>query len=80
MSNTVSTRNIAADIVERFEAILDEHDINIPDDLREGGVNEASLYGETYSNLLDEVEEILYSALNVVKNNPDLEIAKGVFY
>lgn len=80
MSNTVSTRNIAADIVERFEAILDEYDINIPDDLREGSINEASLYGETYSNLLDEVEEILYSALNVVKNNPDLEIAKGVFY
>lgn len=78
--NVISTRNIAAEIVEEFEAILDKHNIDIPDEDRDQDPNAASLYGITYSNLLDAVEEKISSALRTMKANPDLKIAEGVFY
>lgn len=80
--NIISTRNIAAEIVEEFEAVLDKHNIDIPDEDRDQDQdpNAASLYGITYSNLLDAVEEKVSSALRTMKANPDLHIAEGVFY
>lgn len=53
------TRNEAADIIELFENILDAHNIVIHDDEREGDESEGCLYGTTYSDLLDDVEEAL---------------------
>lgn len=78
--NTIATRNIAAEIVEEFEAILDKYNIDIPDEDRDKDPNAASLYGITYSNLLDAVEEKVSSALRTMKAKPDLNIAEGVFY
>lgn len=81
LENTVSSRNIAAEIVEEFESLLDKHDIDIPDEDRGDNPNNgARLYGVTYADLLNSIEDILYSALVVVKNNPKLEIVKGVMY
>lgn len=59
--DAIYTRDLAADIVELFENILDEHNIKIPspeDDEREED-NEAKLYGSTYYDLLDYAEYIL---------------------
>ena len=68
--NVVSTRNIAGEIVEEFERFLDKKNIYISSEDRERHEGE----------LLDAVEDIVYSALTVVKNKPELEILKGVLY
>lgn len=46
-------------IVDLFEELLDKHGIYVPDEDREGGEEEACLYGTTYYNLVDQVKEIL---------------------
>lgn len=56
----------AALIVEEFETVLEKYGVKIPspeDDEREED-NEATLYGSTYSDLLDSVEGMLISLLN----------------
>lgn len=61
MSKTVYTHDEASRIIELFENILIDNNIIIPspeDDEKEEG-NEAVLYGSVYSDLMDEVEDIL---------------------
>lgn len=69
MDSVISARNVAAEVVEEFERVLDKHNIE-----------KACLYGSEYSDLLDAVEEIIFSALNVAQNRPNLKIVKGVLY
>lgn len=55
----------AALIVEEFETVLEKYGVKIPspeDDEREED-NEATLYGSTYSDLLDSVENMLIDLL-----------------
>jgi hypothetical protein len=61
----IYTHDEAMLIVEMFEDILIQHNIKIPspeDDERELD-NDAALYGSTYSDLLDSVEDKLIEIL-----------------
>lgn len=63
----IYTYDEAARIVELFENILDTYNIKVPspdDEFHEPG-SEAKLYGSTYADLLDSVEEILIAILGV---------------
>lgn len=59
----IYTHNVAADIVDEFEQLLEENEIMIPDEARTDDESEACLYGDTYSALLDAVEEHLLKML-----------------
>lgn len=48
----IFTHNIAAELIDIFEDVLDEHDITIPDEEREGNDDEARIYGKVYTDLL----------------------------
>lgn len=63
---TIYTRNEAANIVEMFEDILTENGIRVPspDDDQRDPDNDAPLYGQTYYDLLDDVERYLVQFLN----------------
>ena len=67
MTDKLHTRPFAADIVYLFEKLLDEHGIIIPSpedsDGRFAYGNTAPIYGTTYSDLLDQVEQILVNML-----------------
>lgn len=52
-------RGLAVKICELFEDLLDEHDITIPSDEREGEEGEARLYGPEYYSLKDEITEAI---------------------
>ena len=60
----IYTLEIAREIVELFEDLLDKHGIMIPDDDREGLDGEACLYGTTYWDLLGDVDSILVDVMN----------------
>lgn len=65
MENKIYTHDEAMLLVEMFEDILSAHNIIIPspeDDEREPD-NMVGLYGTTYSNLLDLVEDKLIEIL-----------------
>ena len=71
----IYTRDIAADIVELFELVLDKYNIKVPspeDDEREPD-NDAKLYGTEYYNLIDAVEWTLLDVINCVKKGDDVE-------
>ena len=55
--------HLAATLAELFEEILDKHNIVIPDEDREGRDGEACLYGMTYWNLVEDLEEEIISKL-----------------
>ena len=59
----IYTHNIAAAIVDEFEEVLDEYDITVPDESREGNDDEARLYGDVYDKLLTNVEKGLLPLL-----------------
>lgn len=61
-------------IIELFEEILDQHNIKISDIERTEDDSESCLYGDTYSNLLDDVENILIDAMETLKSNPSADI------
>lgn len=52
-------REIAIEIIQEFEDLLEGHEIDIPDKDREGNKEEARIYGITYYNLEDKIVEIL---------------------
>lgn len=52
-------RKFAFEIVEAFEELLESKNIMVPSDDREGGPEEASLYGCEYYDLVDTVTEML---------------------
>lgn len=49
------TRNMAIDILNMFEEMLEAKGMTIPDDDRTGDEDEARLYGATYAKLEDEI-------------------------
>lgn len=53
------TKEVANDIVNIFEDLLDENDISIPDRFREEDDGEARIYGETWDNLMEKVECVI---------------------
>ena len=57
-------QKIAVDILEEFEDILEEHDITIPDEFREGEEGEARLFGAGYGYLHDKIIQILEESEN----------------
>ena len=54
-----SIEKVAFQIMNEFENLLDKHNITIPDENREGGEDEAHIYGVTYYELEDKIKEIL---------------------
>lgn len=42
---------LACDIIDIFEELLDKFDITLPDKWREGEEDEARIFGDTYSTL-----------------------------
>lgn len=64
----VYSHNIAANLIDIFEEFLDEHDINIPDEEREGNEGEARIYGNTYDDLLYKTEISLIATLTCCEN------------
>ena len=65
MSKKIYTRSEAADIIDLFEDVLAEYNIHVPspeDDEREED-NMVGLYGSTYYELLESVEEAIIGLL-----------------
>lgn len=79
MSKKIYTRSEAAYIVEMFEEVLAEYNIHIPspeDDEREED-NMVGLYGSTYYELLDSVEEAIIGLLE--EKLPNTEVIADEF-
>lgn len=64
----VYTHDIAAQIVENFENVLEEQNITLtsPEDDEKEPDNAARLYGSTYCDLLDVTEAIIIQTLEQV--------------
>lgn len=74
-------RHISADMAEIFEDILADNDILVPDDEREGDEDEASLYGDTYSEFEDGISEQLSYLINGVRaGGADTMVVKNAVY
>lgn len=52
------SKQLAIEIINLFEDVLEEHNIIIPDSDRPEG-NDTPLYGTTYGNLVDEITDVL---------------------
>ena len=52
-------KQIATSILDYFEELLEEKNIDIPSDDREGADGEARLYGTEYYELETQIEDIL---------------------
>ncbi|MBR2402589.1 MAG: hypothetical protein IKB01_07470 [Lachnospiraceae bacterium] len=74
LSDTIRVREWAASILDKFENILDEHSISIPDESREGAEEEACIYGMTYAKLEDDITNLLCLLIKTIKENPDADI------
>lgn len=71
---TIKLREYSVGICELFEDLLEEHDISIPDEDREGRPEEARLYGTTYADLEYKVLDILNDLMNDLLTHPDASI------
>ena len=74
----IYTRDEAMLIVELFEEILSRYDISVPspeDDERDKE-NAIGLYGSTYSDLIDTVEEKLQAMLWLKQNGAEVITGK----
>lgn len=79
MGNKIYSRDEAMLIIEMFEDILIQHNIKIPspeDDDREPD-NDVGLYGSTYSDLLDDIEDKLIEILE--RHTTDSEVIYDEF-
>ena len=79
MGNKIYSRDEAMLFIEMFEDILIQHNIKIPspeDDDREPD-NDVGLYGSTYSDLLDNVEDKLIEILE--HHTTDSEVIHNEF-
>lgn len=77
--NKIFTHDEAMLIIEMFEDVLNKYGIIVPspeDDDKEDD-NETALYGSTYSDLLDGVEEKLIEILR--NHKPDTEVVEYEF-
>lgn len=74
MSKKIYTRSEAAYIVEMFEEVLSDYNIHIPsfEDDERGEDNMVGLYGSTYYELLDSVEEAIISILKRKNNRTEI--------
>ena len=74
MKNNIYTHDEAARIIELFEEILCANDIIVPspEDDEKDDDNAAVLYGSTYSDLLDDVEEALLEIVKKAKSGQDV--------
>lgn len=70
----VKLRPFANKICDLFEDLLDEHNIDIPNDEREGDEEEAHLYGSDYYSLEDAVVEILTKFASEIDPNCNVEL------
>ena len=70
----IKLREYSVDICELFEDLLEENDITIPDNEREGRPEEARLYGTTYADLEYRVLNILNEFMNDLLKHPDANI------
>lgn len=52
-------RELAFNILDEFEDLLEAHDLTIPDRDREGNKDEGRIYGTTYYNLEDKITELI---------------------
>lgn len=59
----MQSRLMAASIIDEFEELLEEKDIDIPNEDRTGHECEAHLYGSDYYALEDKISDILFDAL-----------------
>lgn len=73
-SNTINIRNISTIICDMFENLLEEHNITIPNNEREGECDEARIFGSDYFNLEDDITDVLDALCKVVRNNLTAEI------
>ena len=73
-SKTIKLREYSVEICELFEDLLEEHDISIPDEDREGNPDEARLYGTTYADLEYRVLDILNTLMSDLLTHPDANI------
>ena len=78
IQNALYTQEIAAEICELFEDLLDKHGILIPDEDRPEG-NDTSLYGMTYGCLLGDVEDIIIDVITTIQRNRRFSIIPGEF-
>ena len=58
-------RELAIKIIDEFENLLAEKNIKIPNNEREGNMDEACIYGSDYYTLEDNILEILNNQNNV---------------
>lgn len=70
----IGARNWVAAIADVVEDLLDEHGIYIPDDDRNGDEGEACLYGKAYSDLENDIADILTNLFTTIKENPDVNM------
>lgn len=75
----INTHEVAANIVDEFEELLDVHGITLPDKWREGGEDEARIYGATYDALLENVEAKVIDAIHTVTDEEEVEIISDRF-
>jgi hypothetical protein len=77
--NVIYTHDEATLLVGLFDNVLAEYGIHVPspeDDEREED-SMAGLYGSTYSDLLDSVEDSLVEILN--RHKPDTKVVQDVY-
>lgn len=72
--NEIKIKQYGVKICDIFESLLDEHDITIPSDDREGDENEARLYGKEYYDTEDSINSVLTDLANKIKENPEASI------
>ncbi len=80
--NPIYTRDEAARIVALFEDILIKNEISVPspEDYDRDPEDDLGLYGSTYYDLLDEVEDILHEiVLKCGPKGPKKDLTRVVF-
>ena len=70
----IKLRHWAAEICDIFEEVLDAHNITIPSEDREGGEDEARLYGCEYYDTEEEITDILLKLITEIKASPNATI------
>ena len=54
-------RELTISILDEFEQLLEENNITIPDDYREGDESEARLFGDGYYRLEESIYQMIYN-------------------
>lgn len=70
----IKLREYSTAICDLFEELLEQHDITIPDEDREGNEDEARLYGMTYAHLEEDVLFLLKEFAIKVRETPNANI------